>query len=261
MGSYRNGIKQSGYRNGIKQVGYRNGIKVMGSSASGNLEYVGGAARSNAGTESDIVYSITGLTGGIGTEPIENDIVVAWYSSTASASTVNLATGYTDITGALLASDTHATVARGVYKFMGATPDTSITIPGGTGNTQRGSTLIIHVFRGVSQATPLDVTAVTAAGLNSILANPPAITPLTNGSTILSAGAGAHGTTNVESYSSSDLTSFLSRARGTIFSHLAAAGLQEDWANGTVNPAQFTFSAADDITYSWVAMTIALRPA
>ncbi len=66
-------------------------------------------------------------------------------------------------------------------KFMGATPDPSVTIGGGA----QVATCIL-AFRGVDTTTPIDVTLTTV--LLSVSPNPSAITPASNNCCIVAAG-------------------------------------------------------------------------
>jgi hypothetical protein len=75
---------------------------------------------------------------------------------------------------------------------MGATPDTSITLTGGTLSADDAGAVVVQVWRGVDPTTPFDVTQTTATGTNSVLCDPPAITPVTPGAVIVSGGAGGH---------------------------------------------------------------------
>jgi hypothetical protein len=74
---------------------------------------------------------------------------------------------------------------------MGSTPDTTITFSQ-TGNADNAGTASILVFRNVDTTTPIDVTTTTATAANTVLANPPAITPTTAGAWIIYGASGAH---------------------------------------------------------------------
>jgi len=117
------------------------------------------------------------------------------------------------------------------------------------------------VFRGVDPTTPMDVTLTTATGGNSVLANPPSITPVTAGAWIACFGFGAH-TDGTDTYTSAgDLTLFTSSGGNTTNDGTAGAGYKDDWVSGSFDPGAWTFSGTDSTSFSWCAVTVALRPA
>jgi hypothetical protein len=223
------------------------------------ISYVGGKVLGFVGTTSVTNVSLTDLTGGSDTAPSAGDFVVVYYgtgsNTTARAITVN--SSYTNLTK-IAASDTYDANLVVGYKRMGSTPDTSVEVSG-TLNTADPGAVVVHVFRGVDETTPLDVTSVTATGTNSVLCNPGAITPSTAGAWIVAGGSGAH-IAGVDTYSSSDLTSFRTVGANDTFDVTVGAGLKTDWTSGPFDPAAFTWSDTSASTYSWAAYTLALRP-
>jgi hypothetical protein len=188
----------------------------------------------------------------------ENDFVLVWFGTGSTAGDRDLVVaGYTEITE-LYAFSTYDTNLVVAYKFMGATPDTTVTLTGGTLSSSDAGAVVIQVFRNVDLAVPLDVAVQTALNLGSVLANPPSITPATAGAYIVAGGAGAH-VSGTRTYSSSDLTAFLSAGGNDAYAVTIGAGYYE-WTSGAFNPAQFTFSGTDSIgVYSSAAATLALR--
>jgi hypothetical protein len=223
------------------------------------ISYVGGRTFSFEGTTTDQTISLTTLTGGSDTAPSAGDFVVVYYGtgSNSTARTISVGSSYTNLTK-LLGSDTYDTHLVVGYKFMGGTPDTNVTVSG-TGNIADAGAGVIHVFRGVDETTPLDVTAVPANASNSVLCNPAAITPTTAGAWVVAGGAGAH-IAGAETYSSSNLTSFRSQGESDTYDVTVGAGLFTTWTSGAFDPAAFTFSDGNATSYSWAAYTIALRP-
>lgn len=67
------------------------------------------------------------------------------------------------------------------YKWMGTTPDTSVTMQGT--NRSTCDSAIAYALRGVDLATPFDVATVSTAGQSS--PNPAAITTVTNGAMVI----------------------------------------------------------------------------
>jgi hypothetical protein len=223
------------------------------------ISYVGGKVQGFGGTTSAVSITLTNLTGGSDTAPSAGDFVVVYYgtgsNTTARAITVN--SDYTNLTK-IAESDTYDANLVVGYKRMGSTPDTSVEVSA-TLNLADAGAVVVHVFRGVDETTPLDVTSVTATGTNSVLCNPGAITPSTAGAWIVAGGSGAH-IAGTDTYSSSDLTSFRTVGANDTFDVTVGAGLKTDWTSGPFDPAAFTWSDTSASTYSWAAYTLALRP-
>jgi hypothetical protein len=222
------------------------------------IEYVGGYTIGYLGTTSNITVSLTSLTGGLASAPSAGDFVLVYFGTGSGSNRDLVIAGYTEI-AELYANDSEDTNLAVAYKFMGATPDTSVTLTGGTGDISDGGAVYVSVWRNVDTIKPFDVTTTTATGLNSVLCNPPAITPITAGAVIVSGGAGAH-TEGTETYSSSNLTAFLSAGVNDT-NDVTVGGGYTEWTTGSFDPAQFTFSADNDGSFSWAAVTVALRPA
>jgi hypothetical protein len=103
-------------------------------------------------------------------------VIVASYRSAATAVAP---TGYTAGQNGTANSVNY----RWSYKFMPATPDTTVTGLDATG--------VIHiaiVFRGVSTTTPLDVASPTRATGGTGMPDPPSITTVTNNSMVVVIG-------------------------------------------------------------------------
>lgn len=228
--------------------------------APAGIEYVGGAKVAfNGSTTVGGQLSLTGLTGGIDTQPREGDLVIVLYANPGPADrNVQITTAdYIEI--ADLWADDNTDANLGVFrKFMGASPDTVIDVPA-TGNAGYGGVVIASVWRGVDPSTPLDVTSTTATGINTGQPTPPAITPATEGAFIVVAGHGScqDGTgNNAANFTNSDLTAFQ-----TTFSPFCAAGMgYKEWTGGTFTPVIWGGGSAN-IRSAWAACTIALRPA
>lgn len=239
--------------------------KLLGANAAGGLKFVGGYVEGFVGTTSNVTISLTSLTGGIASAPAADDLVIVYFATGSTADRNLVVSGYTEIVE-LYSNDTFDTNLAVARKFMGATPDTSFTLTGGTINIDDAGSVAVQVWRGVDPTTPFDVTQTTATGINSVLCDPPAITPTTSGAVIVSGGAGswtlpgAAGVT-VQTYASPDLSAFITT--GAIDTNRVVIGLgYHVWTSGSFNPAQFTFSGSGDSTSnSWAAVTLALRPA
>lgn len=225
--------------------------------ASGSIQYVGGYVEGFVGQTTDKTITLTSLTGGLASQPSDNDFVIVYFGTGSNADRNLVVSGYTELVE-LYANDDSDTNLVVAYKFMTGTPDTSVTLTGGTLNTSDAGAVYISVWRNVNTTTPMDVTQTTATGTNTVLADPPAITPVTLGSVIVSGAAGAHDKAGAPTYSSSNLTGFLSVGADDA-NDVTIGGGYNIWTTGSFNPAQFTFSDSDATKYSYAAVTLALR--
>jgi hypothetical protein len=235
-------------------------MAAAGNSAA--IQYVGGYAAGFAGSTTGQSVSLTSLTGGIASAPAADDLVIVYYGvSTLSADiAIGVDTaGYTEV-AELFQTDLSAANLSVSYKVMGSTPDTTVTVSSSNQITYHRA-VAIQVWRGVDKILPLDVARTTATGANSILCNPPSITPSTAGSVIVAGGVGAAGSTNNIVFSSSDLSSFLTAGSAIGSAYNANIGLgYKTWTSGAFDPAAFTINTSDNTGWSWAAVTLALRP-
>jgi hypothetical protein len=173
------------------------------------------------------------------------------------------ATDYGLLGSEIYADDTIKNNLRAASKFMGSTPDTSVSF-GPTGSSVEPGLIAVSVYSGVDPDTPLDVAVQTVAIANTNRANPPAITPETPGAFILCVGSGSTSTTiGLTAFSSSDLTDFTSLKFsdfGNPYNCLLGMGHKTDWSSGEFDPAAFT-GPGDSTALSASALSIALRPA
>lgn len=246
-------------------------------SAAAPLEFVGGYSEGFVGTTSNKTITFGGsLTGGIDTSASEGDLVLVFFATGSTAQRTLVVAGYTQLLQQTQ-SDTFDTNLVTSYKFQTGTPDTSVVLTGGTGNTADAGTIIIQVWRGVlnvqgySAATvtqqdatynPISYGAVTTN--NTVLANPPSVSPAnlspaSDGCVIVACGAGAHDT-GTQTYSSSDLEGFVSVGADDTNDSTIGAGYITGWTSGVVNPAAFTFSGTDNAQFSNVSITLILLP-
>lgn len=192
-----------------------------------------------------------------GMELSENDVLVIFFAvaDTGANETFNM-TGFTQVAD-LYQSDTYETNLHVGYKVQTSSPDSTVTIgPAGMSASDSWSVVAFNV-RGIN-ATTLDVAATTVTTGNTLLINPPAITPVTNGSIIISGGTSADN--GFVTYTSGDLNDFQSFTgdQGSSRCHLAVG-----WAEGTTSefdPAEFGASTSDNSASSVCACTLALRP-
>lgn len=234
--------------------------KVIGATSGGSvIQYVGGRVSAYLGTTSDITVGLTTLTGGIATQPAEGDLVIVYFG-TGSSSTGNtnlVVSGYTEVVE-LFSQDTNSTNFVVARKFMGATPDTTVTLAGGTLNSTDAGTVAVQVWRNVNVASPFDVSGLSTVKQGAT-ATFSSITPITNGAVIL-AGAAAGHSSGVRTYSNSSLTGFISIGSDDTYDSTIGVGYHY-WTSGSFTPADSVFSASDSATYSSASYITALRPA
>lgn len=229
------------------------------------IQFVGGYSEGFNGGTSDRVISLTSLTGGLASQPSAGDIVIAVNTSqnalNAFVGDAKAITGYTSIMyqSARTPDINHETsIGRVSYKIMGSTPDTSLTIAGGTGDTSCAGSISLLVFRGVNQTTPIDTTlsyTLTASG--TAKANPPSITA-SNNAMIVAGGTGAYHN-GTATYTSSDLTGFITSLGSDDYNVISGIGYHLS-TGVAFDPAQFG-NAADASDYTCIGFTVALKAA
>jgi hypothetical protein len=233
-------------------------LKASQTSGSFNIEYVGGTTGITA-TGGTWTVSLTSLSGGLATSPSIGDLVVVYYGIAGTGDNVSpivVSTGY-ELLATRGADDDNDANLGVSYKVL-STAETEVVLDGSGGSSFNSGAVAVYVLRGAEGRYSNSFNIVTASGINSVLCDPPAITPVNPGSVILAGGVGAH-TLGTATFSSSDLTSFISA--GANASRDATIGLgYADWTSGTFNPAAFTFSAADSSAASWAAATMAVSP-
>ena len=235
--------------------------RLMGATsaaAAANIEYVGGRTFAFPGTTGNVYMSLSGtLTGGLDTSPSGGDLVIVYFGTGSNANRDLVVSGYTEITE-LFADDSYDTnlvVAYKVYSFGSEI----ITLTGGTRSTSDAGAVAIQVWRGVDTVTPLDVSAKTLTGGNTLLADFENITPVTSGAIILAGAAGAH-LREIHTYSSSNLTGFISIGSDDTFDVTIGLGYHV-WTSGSFTPNELTFSSTDSASFSYASCVLALRPA
>lgn len=222
-----------------------------------NLIFVGGSASGVAGTTSDINFSLTTLTGGVASAPADEDLVIAVVCIGSSNDRSYRISGYTQISDIYVNDDEDTNLQIG-YKFMTSTPDTQVTITGGSGSAFDGIAVAFHVWRNVDTTTPFDVTSTESTSLNTANPNPPAIVPITQGAQIIVAGGSA--TTLVTTYNTpSDLSNFYTASGADTNDATVGVG-NIPWVNGLYDPVAWTITGADSTAFSSAAVSMVLRP-
>lgn len=226
------------------------------------IQFVGGATAGSAGAlfGNTTLALNSGLTGGSRSSVQEGDLVVAALASAAVSNvTLSITTGYT-LAGDELYSNGSSfdTNLRVAYKFMGATPDSTVTF-GPSGSSSGGKAAAVFVFSGVDPVTPLDAAVVTATGTGQNYPNPGPITPVTGGAVILCVGAMSEGNGSAGFSNNGQYSAFSYVLGGDDNDIHLGLGVKTDWSGGTFDPAAFTGSGASN-QGSWSALAIALRP-
>lgn len=229
------------------------------------IRFVGGNTAGKAGhaSNSSTIALDGGLTGGIASAVAAGDLVIAVFGTASSADrTLSITDGtdpYTLIATELWQTETFDTNLRVAYKFMGATPDTATTF-GPTTNASDAGGMAVYVFRGVDPDTPLDVAAVTGQAPDTSRVVPPDIEPITAGAFVVVAGAAGH-SGGVDTFTSSDLTDFLTVGANDSNDVTIGIGHDPGWTSGPTNYATWGHTQTDATNFSWCAITLALRPA
>jgi len=229
------------------------------------IKFVGGRSvlgSDTSGTNVNIPLN-SGLTGGIESSVRTGDMVIVVHSvSSTTNSTLTIrdpsSVAYTLIGSELYSDDTYDTNLRVAYKFMGATPDASVSFSDNLGGTN-GRIATAYVLRGVNSTTPLDVAAVTATNTNTGAVDPPSITPVTSGAMALFCGAAAHNLGNVNFTIPGLSGTWIANSNNTSNDSSHGIGYSM-WTSGAINPAAWTLTGTTT-TDSWASIAIALRPA
>lgn len=223
------------------------------------IEYVGGYGATVTSSTSDQTITFGGnLTGGVASSASAGDIVLVWFATGSTADRNLVVSGYTEVTElyANSVTDTNLAIA---YKFMGSTPDTTFVLTGGTLNTDDAGAVAVQVFRNVKSSQPLDVATQTTVVNNSVIVNPPSITPITSGSWIVAGGAGGHRAGN-QNYFGSNLTSLV-KASANLNNDVSVVAGHHVWTSSVFDPTAFTLGVGIDSTdYSNASATVALKP-
>lgn len=229
---------------------------IFAAAGGGPPAYVGGTSGNFINGGGGTV-SLTSLSGGLGTEPIENDIVIIGLAL-GTQSLRNVSCSFGTLIATLSSDDSFDSVFHARYKVMTGTPDTSFSITG-TGNVTDSLGYCVHVWRNIDTATPLDVAATTATGLNDAIPTFPAITPTTAGAIIIAIGGAGGGTLDTFTDPGS-VTNFLQGWGVDTQDGNACMFSYESWTSGAYNPPS-PGGGGGGGTSAWTACTIALRPA
>ena len=240
-----------------------NGKHLLACTTSG-LQYVGGYTLGFAGQTTDLAITLTSLTGGVASSPSEGDFVLVCYVVSGTSDLNLIVAGYTEV-NEQYSNDDYDTNIVVAYKFMTSTPDTSLTLTNGTLSTNNGGAIAIQVWRNVNTVTPfvsLGGTDFLYAGTtNSPLANPPSVssTYLNEDRAIIACGGAAGFGGNVGTFTSSDLTGFLTSLGTDTNGATVGMGYKLN-QTATFDPAAFGITGTNLTTQSAAAYSLVLQP-
>lgn len=218
------------------------------------IQYVGGRSDS----VSSNAVSLTGLSGGLATQPSLGDLVIVVFGRGTTGTTSNLSvTGYTQVANLSSTTGTSDNLYFYVgYKYLTAL-DTTLTL---VNSAITDSAVSIHVWRNVSSTNPLDVTSTTSIS-DSSRPIAPSITPVTSGAIILSAvgiGSDIAGAT----WTNSQLSNVISAPDDSTTNQECHVGIGSTaWTSAGAFSVPAWTSSDTDSTYAGAAVTMALRPA
>lgn len=222
-----------------------------------NIVFVGSTQISLTGRTSNTTWSLLSLINGIDTQPSADDIVIIQLVSGGATSAVLsiITSGYTTLAN-LTASSTRSVNSLCSYKFMGATPDTSITFSG-SGSTAWALCGVINVYRNVSQTDTFPIVN-TATFSNTVKPTPPAITPSSGAFSILCGGGGGHDQGNAPYTNVEPFTNFTSTSANDSVDGIVGLG-DIPWTSGTFTPVRWAAGIGDSTDFSSTAFTAAMR--
>lgn len=228
--------------------------------------YVGSttAVLSNS-TNASYNVSLTGLTGGVDTQPRTGDLVIVGTGFTGVANGtpgVTTPNDYTEVgfTGGGWADDTRDANLWVGWKKQGTSPDTSLTVTAG-GSASYGNATVVHVWRGVDWLSPMDVTVPAGSTtINVSRPDPPSITPVTAGAVVVTVGGGTGATAQTAMTAPSNYTNVRTAiGDGSTGDFEAVIASWNRWTSGAHDAAAWT-GGTTSTSDSACAVSLALRP-
>lgn len=188
-------------------------------------------------------------------------LVISGYPSTTSGGLVGVTSPTATSVANLYSNDTYDSNLNASWFFFTSSASFGVTYRT-SGSNLLPSSIIIMLFRGVDPTTPLDVTPTTATGINSQNFNPPAITPVSANTTIVTAGMVADNPTGTISTFPTGYTSIANTNLAGTTSWILTSTTYKTLSGGagvSQDPSNFT-TTTTSANASWAAFTIALRP-
>jgi hypothetical protein len=241
---------------GMIQTGF-----FIGGTASLLPTYIGGAQNGSDQDTPDYTVDLSSIS------ILQNDLILVATGNIANGTSSANITCSGNNSGAYTAniytsdtSDVWDCSFKTYLKIAGATPDTSLSIGRGGASTTYGGHTAVHVWRNINTGTPQDVATVEANGGNTGRGNPPSITPTTAGSIIIACGMGAQPNGGSAFTVPSGMLNGVSGYTDGTTSGAGTWIASDVWVSGAYDPAAWT-GGSDSANASWVAQTLALRPA
>lgn len=200
----------------------------------------------HTGTTSAIDLDVSGL------DIREDDFVIVHWACNVNGSYTPA--GYTNIID-LHQNATHGSALEISYKQQSDTPDTTISIPGGTGNPSWPAVGLVQVWRHVSE-----ITGAVGVEVNlDMKANPPSVSTARGDTVVFSGSGGYSGSDSVFSSTDADLTTD-SATDGK--EAVIGVGHVRRWDDAAFDPAQFTTTlgtSSGSSNYASCACTFILK--
>lgn len=229
------------------------------SSGAQPIEYVGSRVVSYLGTTSNISVSLTSLSGGVSSAPEVGDLVIVFFGTASLTERDLVVAGYTEIADiSYLRTDYTGSNLVAAYKFMGVTPDTTVSITGGTFSANDAGAVYVSVWRNVNTTTPLDVAATLTTTRFGAAPYFDSITPVTSGAVIVVGAVGGH-LQGTHTYTSADLSDFKTAGRDDTYDITVGGGYTQ-WVSGSFTPTRFGFTGTEEVYETACSVTLALRP-
>lgn len=219
--------------------------------------FVGRTTLTSPDMTNPLVLSLTGLTGGLGSAPIENDLVILFVSSCNTTTRTITFPGDWTPAGAVFVNGAGRDLnARVAWKVMTATPDTSVSITtsGVSGNPTGVGAIVL---RGCNTTNPFEVGKGPTAATNTAgrVPNPPSQTPTGPNAMIFVCGASALAATPSQ-LDAPYLFNKTPLLQGTGIAISAVMGVVP-WTSGAYDPAAMTIggtSTSNDTAAGWTGV-------
>ena len=220
----------------------------FGGGGGGAITFVG-YADASATNGNPLSIDLTGIVG-----LAEDDLVICFGGFINQGGSAPGAAGYTDLFTAI---DNGEIEFWAGYKFMGVTPDTSITPVHGTGGTKStvyGAVVLRGVHASVTDATPTTDNGVSAG---TSVYNQPSITTVTDDAWVLAIGC--TGRNDVFDAAPSGYSNYNKMYQSESQGYgVASATFEKSPAGVETTP---DFGTGGGTEQFWIAATIALKPA
>jgi hypothetical protein len=182
-------------------------------------------------------------------------VIVAWGvgdNDDVDADLAPTTAGYTEVAD-LFANDTQDCHLGVFYKFMGASPDATVTVPA-QGGSNATSAVVALVFRGVGSVGGTGIT-----GIDTMHPNPPSRATGAGIWTVI-AGASSHTLGNGVTYTfPAGYTVNATQISGDTTTTDASVGLgYKTTPSDPEDPGVMTLSGADNAGFSWCAATLTI---